>query len=288
MGQIRVDQGDIARRRGEIDTGRAFYADAIRLARQAEDAWATAYALLQLGGLDRSVGNAGPAIESLNESLRLSGQIGDKALLHWAMFALARTLLEAGDLRAARSRLQEGGQVLLELRGNSRECILALAVASEWLAAAGLAGAAVEGWAAAARGRHDQTRAMPANYRKSLDQGYARATKVLGPVRFNRHWAIGDSRTADEALQRAMAAVDSVDLDAHRRTRIDHADRFDLTPREIEVIALVASGRSDGEIADSLVLSKKTASTHVANIKSKLGARTRVEIAVMARNAGLD
>ena len=58
--------------------------------------------------------------------------------------------------------------------------------------------------------------------------------------------------------------------------------------REIEVIALVASGRSDGEIADSLVLSKKTASTHVANIKSKLGARTRVEIAVMARNAGLD
>ena len=54
------------------------------------------------------------------------------------------------------------------------------------------------------------------------------------------------------------------------------------------MIALVASGMSDGEIAESLMISKKTASTHVANIKAKLGARTRVEIAVMARRVGLD
>jgi DNA-binding NarL/FixJ family response regulator len=58
--------------------------------------------------------------------------------------------------------------------------------------------------------------------------------------------------------------------------------RFDLTPREQEVLALVASGMSDGEIAASLVISKKTASVHVANIKAKLGASSRVEVATIA------
>jgi DNA-binding NarL/FixJ family response regulator len=48
------------------------------------------------------------------------------------------------------------------------------------------------------------------------------------------------------------------------------------------VLALVASGMSDGEIASSLVISKKTASVHVANIKAKLGASSRVEVATIA------
>jgi DNA-binding NarL/FixJ family response regulator len=58
--------------------------------------------------------------------------------------------------------------------------------------------------------------------------------------------------------------------------------RSDLTPREQEVLALVASGMSDGEIAESLVISKKTVSVHVANIKAKLGASSRVGVATIA------
>ena len=45
---------------------------------------------------------------------------------------------------------------------------------------------------------------------------------------------------------------------------------------------MVAEGLSDGEIAERLVISKKTASVHVANIKSKLGASSRVEVATIA------
>ena len=55
-----------------------------------------------------------------------------------------------------------------------------------------------------------------------------------------------------------------------------------LSAREREVIGLVAAGRTDGEIATELFISKKTASVHVANIKSKLGASSRVEIAMLA------
>jgi WD40 repeat protein/DNA-binding CsgD family transcriptional regulator len=60
-----------------------------------------------------------------------------------------------------------------------------------------------------------------------------------------------------------------------------------LTEREREVLALVAAGASDGEIAARLFISKKTASVHVANIKGKLGATTRVEIAVVGARLGL-
>jgi DNA-binding CsgD family transcriptional regulator len=63
--------------------------------------------------------------------------------------------------------------------------------------------------------------------------------------------------------------------------------RYDLTPREHEVLALLASGRSDGEIAEALFISKKTASFHVASIKGKLGARSRVEIATDAIGLGI-
>jgi len=60
-----------------------------------------------------------------------------------------------------------------------------------------------------------------------------------------------------------------------------------LSPRESQVLDLLAQGLSDGEIADRLFISKKTASVHVANIKGKLGASSRVDIALLAVGHGL-
>ena len=63
--------------------------------------------------------------------------------------------------------------------------------------------------------------------------------------------------------------------------------RYELTIREREVLELVAAGRSDGEIADALFISKKTAAVHVGNIKGKLGAESRVAIVTIAMRRGL-
>ena len=60
-----------------------------------------------------------------------------------------------------------------------------------------------------------------------------------------------------------------------------------MSAREVDVLRLVAAGRSDGEIAQTLFISKKTASVHVAHIKTKLGARNRVEIATKATDLDL-
>ena len=61
-----------------------------------------------------------------------------------------------------------------------------------------------------------------------------------------------------------------------------------LSPREHEVLALVAAGHSNPQIAEALYISRKTAEHHVSNILTKLGASTRAEAAAMAGRAGLD
>jgi DNA-binding CsgD family transcriptional regulator/tetratricopeptide (TPR) repeat protein len=65
------------------------------------------------------------------------------------------------------------------------------------------------------------------------------------------------------------------------------ADQLGLTPRELEVLGLVASGRSNRQIAQALFISPKTASVHVSNILAKLGVATRVEAAAVAHRLGL-
>ena len=60
-----------------------------------------------------------------------------------------------------------------------------------------------------------------------------------------------------------------------------------LTGREGEVLLLVARGRSNGEIAEDLHMSAATAKTHVSRILSKLGARDRTQLVVIAYEAGI-
>jgi DNA-binding CsgD family transcriptional regulator/tetratricopeptide (TPR) repeat protein len=90
------------------------------------------------------------------------------------------------------------------------------------------------------------------------------AAHLLGAVRL-----LEDLRAIGTTPVRAEAAPDA------------------LTPRETEILALVAEGRSNGEIAKQLFISAKTVSVHVSNILGKLDASGRTEAAAIARRRGL-
>jgi len=66
-----------------------------------------------------------------------------------------------------------------------------------------------------------------------------------------------------------------------------HADLSALTPRELEVLALMGRGMSNTELAAELTLSEATVKTHVARIFAKLGLRDRAQAVVLAYETGL-
>jgi DNA-binding NarL/FixJ family response regulator len=74
---------------------------------------------------------------------------------------------------------------------------------------------------------------------------------------------------------------------AHRRPDMPSRDLDSLTDREREIVALVASGATNDEIAANLFLSPATVKTHVSRAMIKLGARDRAQLVVVAYESGL-
>ena len=107
--------------------------------------------------------------------------------------------------------------------------------------------------------------------------------------------ATGDpagARVAGDLAREAARALGATPLLDELRaigsapTRADSAPDT-LTPRETEILTLVAEGRSNGEIAKQLFISAKTVSVHVSNVLAKLEASGRTEAAAIARRRGL-
>jgi len=85
------------------------------------------------------------------------------------------------------------------------------------------------------------------------------------------------------ALQDAEADV----TPAAAAETVGPGGRFKLTRRERDVLQRLVSGDTNREIAADLFISAKTASVHVSNVESKLGANGRAEIAAIAVRLGL-
>jgi DNA-binding CsgD family transcriptional regulator len=105
------------------------------------------------------------------------------------------------------------------------------------------------------------------------------------------------ARAPDEAADELLAevrtgrldgdAVDAVLRAAGHRVRRRREGPMRLTAREIEVLGLLACGLSNKEIAQRLVISRKTAGTHVEHIYAKTGASNRAQASLFAAKHGL-
>jgi DNA-binding NarL/FixJ family response regulator len=97
--------------------------------------------------------------------------------------------------------------------------------------------------------------------------------------------AAGDALLAPRHTRRLIEAF--VEQSGHAAGAPDHTRLEELTAREREVLTLVGQGLSNAEIAERLVLSPLTAKTHVARLFTKLDARDRAQLVVLAYETGL-
>jgi DNA-binding CsgD family transcriptional regulator len=93
------------------------------------------------------------------------------------------------------------------------------------------------------------------------------------------------SRLGAAALLAELGGTSSTDASSRRTTKPRDIDA--LTPRERDVLELVATGRSNREIAAALFISAKTVSVHISNVLGKLDAGSRTEAVAIARRRGL-
>jgi DNA-binding NarL/FixJ family response regulator len=153
-----------------------------------------------------------------------------------------------------------------------------------------------ERWAAAAAAWDQLGQPYPAAY------AHWRQAEALLPRRGSRAEATSALQSAHQTSQRLGAAPLRRELEGlARRARIDlaqpqptkevaparPAEPFGLTPREREVLELLAEGRTNPQIAQVLFISAKTVGIHVSNILAKLGVANRVEAAAIAHRGGL-
>ena len=94
----------------------------------------------------------------------------------------------------------------------------------------------------------------------------------------------GDALLAPAVTRRL---IDEFVQAGRRRMTSSPAELDELTPRELEVLRLVAQGLSNAEIAAALVVEETTIKTHVSRLLAKLGLRDRVQAVVLAYESGL-
>jgi DNA-binding NarL/FixJ family response regulator len=108
-------------------------------------------------------------------------------------------------------------------------------------------------------------------------------TEPADLIRAVRTVAAGEALLSPSVTRRLIAQVVAQPI----RAREPPAALNELTPREREVLCLVAQGLANNEIAERLVVSPLTAKTHVSRIMLKLGARDRAQLVVFAYQSGL-
>jgi len=101
-----------------------------------------------------------------------------------------------------------------------------------------------------------------------------------------RRLAAGESVVAPEVTRRILDGF--VQLDRARAAPVPPSTRLAaLTPRELDILRLVAEGLSNRQIAGRLTISVATAKTHVSRLLGKLGCSSRVQAAILAKEEGL-
>jgi predicted ATPase/DNA-binding CsgD family transcriptional regulator len=274
----------IAAMGGRLREAEQLAASSISLMRRIDQQWGVARALLGLGDVARLRGDPGGAHSRYLEALAILREIDARPDIARCLAGLARVAMDLGSIGQARQHLAES--IRLSHSTGSRIGVARGLEAFAALAAAENRPELVVQLTAAASALREAA-GFPALAGARVER-YLASARPLGEPAIARLWAQGLALSGEEAVALALAGPagpggrDPVTLAAVRASPVPPALPGALTPRECQVVALVAAGRSNKAIASELVISPATAARHVANILAKLGFSSRTQIAAWA------
>jgi len=259
-------QGEVHRLRGDFSAAESAYRSASELGREAQPG----LALLRL-----AQGRKVDAVNAIRGALRATTDRRNRARLLPAAVEIA---LAAGDVEDARRTC---GQLEQIAAGFGTEVLGAMAAHARGAVelADGRAEAALEPLRRAFRVWHEVGAPYIAARLRLL---IAHACRALG----DRDTATLELDLAREVFERLGAAPDIAALDTPDAPG-GRATPGNLSPRELEVLRLVASGKTNKAIAKQLFLSEKTVDRHVSNIFAKVNVASRAAATAFAYQHGL-
>jgi predicted ATPase/DNA-binding CsgD family transcriptional regulator len=267
---------------GELDAGLADLEETLALSRAAADNYRLASTLANLGVHKVAAGELPAARAYLQEACALADSHGYQNLSAGSRENLGFVDLMDANPRGAR-RLFLASLDKTRLTGNrsyALGAILGLALAAgadgDPAVAVTLHGIADE--------LHEQAgRAFEAIEAGLRDRDHAQLRATLGDAAFEAAYARGRTLTQADAIALAGAPAEP---DPAAQPTVARPDP--LSVREREIVALLAGGATDAQIAGRLFLSVNTVRTHLERIRDKTGARRRAELVRYALRTGID
>ena len=312
----------VTRELGEFAQARVLAQEALALQRAERHQSGRAHALLVLGDVARDLGETAEGRVRCEESLVIFRELGDPlgegfSLHNLAVAAygernldLARSLCEESlaifrrlDVRGATAEVLASLGPILDAAGEPESALAALTealdlawrVGPRWVVAPVLEGiatvaagqgqdlVAVELASKAAALRTEIAVPVRPHWRADLEWTLATTRAALGDETFADAWEQGQERPLPDVIATAAAVRIVSPARVSRTVGVQEtAHPSGLSPRELDVLRLMVDGKTDQEIAESLFISRRTASKHVASILAKLDVASRGEAAVYA------
>lgn len=264
-------QGVCRFRKDEYELATLDWERALILFRELDDSSMEIRILTYLGTMARHQGNLMQSRAVLEEALSLARSSDLKVIIAHALGSLGSTVERLGDDRAAFDFYFERLILICEL-GDPRD----IADSIERIANLARRGNKLD-YAVCLLGVASVLRQQAGglSYRVTVDGDIDRELSglraIVPDVEFRAAWDRGRRMALEDAVELAFQSREAVQ-DEHRP-----ATPGGLTPRELEVLALMASGKSNSEMADELYLSIRTVERHVSNIYRKIDAHNRTD-----------
>ena len=275
---------------GDLDAARADNQEGLTLSRAAGDNYRLAITLANLGIYELAAGELGPARTHLREASTIADNLGYRNMSVGLRQNLGMVELTDGNPRDAR-RLFLNGLDAARTTGvrsayfHSALLGLALAIGADGdpAVAATLHGVADEHYERA--GRVFET--TEAGLR---DRDHARLRATLSDAAFEVAYRHGRSLSEADAIALAVgtAEPDPGLASAVTAQAMAGSSAGLLSDREREIVALLAGGATDAQIAERLFLSVNTVRSHLERIRDKTGARRRADLVRYAMQAGIE